>query len=152
MQAVQSVAAQRRLDPGQAADEDQLKQDGGTHQQPGQPAEGDGGTARLAIEEQVTRDLPPDGSHRHGVGPAGCSKPPRGSDQAHTGPWTKRRADRTSARMLRDWPQVALRAIGGRDMLLVAPSLSLLRRSLTERRSLARPRARLDITVPMGMS
>src|SRR5512143_4277654 len=139
MQAVQSVAAQRRLDPGQAADEDQLKQDGGTHQQPGQPAEGDGGTARLAIEEQVTRDLPPDGSHRHGVGPAGRSEPPRGSDQAHAGPWTKRRADWTSARMLRDWPRVALKG-------------SLLRRSLTERRSRARPRARLDITVPMGMS
>ena len=32
MEPVQSVAAQRRLDAGQAADEDQLKQDAGAHQ------------------------------------------------------------------------------------------------------------------------
>ena len=45
MQPVQAIASHRRLDPGQAADEDQLKQHTRADQEPSQPAERHGAAA-----------------------------------------------------------------------------------------------------------
>jgi hypothetical protein len=53
MPAEQSVAPHGRLDPGQAADEDQLQQSRGANQEPDQSPERDRTTAWVATQEQA---------------------------------------------------------------------------------------------------
>jgi len=86
MQPIQAVASHRRLDPGQTADEDQLKEYARGDQEPHQPAERHRAAACFAVQQQTTRAMPPRDAKRGRMKRAGHSEPLRRRDGARAVP------------------------------------------------------------------